>query len=137
METCVTYSEASEFSGVSVWVSARLNSSRNKAKVEELLVEVAGVSAKISDKVANFGSDRSIVVNDQSFEVIVNGGVMDVFVEIFRNSSQLRDQTQSINNNNWIVLVSKEPVLVDNSEAVCLYELLSKLLAAFGAKYKS
>lgn len=82
VESSITNSEASELPGVSVWVLAAFNSSRNETKLEQLLVEEASVTTEVSNQVADLGSDGSVVVNDQLFQVFVDVSLMDVLVEI-------------------------------------------------------
>ena len=94
------------------------------------------MSAKVTDQVADFCSDRRVCVHDQGFEIIINVCVVDVLIKIFRNSCELGDQTQSVNDNNWVVVMPQESVFVDDAEAVCLHELLGELLAAFSTEHK-
>ena len=57
VEASVTNREAGKLPGVTVWVSATLDGCCNQSKVEQLLVKVAGVTAKVTDQVANLRSD--------------------------------------------------------------------------------
>lgn len=92
VESSVSNCKASKFPSVSIRISARLNCSRNKPEVEELFVEVASVSAKVTDQVAHFRSDGRIGMHDQRFKVVVDVSVVDILVEVFRNSRQLGNQ---------------------------------------------
>lgn len=76
-------------------------------------------------------------MNYQRLQVIVDIRVMDVLIEIFRNSRKLRNQAQCINDNYWIVVMAQKAVFIDDTKAIGLNELLSKLLAALSTKYKS
>lgn len=62
---------------------------------------------------------------------------MNIFIKVLRNPSQLRNQTQSINNQNWTVIVIQQSILVDDSQPIALDELLCKLLGALSAEDKS
>ena len=137
VESGISNCEACELSGVPVWVSAALNGSGDQSKVEEFLVEVTSVSAKITNQVANLGSDRGILVHDQVLQIGVDTCVMDVFVKIFGDSRKLRDKGQSIHNHDWIVLVAQQLILCDDTKTIRLDELLGKLLGALSAENES
>ena len=93
------------------------------------------MSAKITDQIAHLCSDGCILMNNQILQVVVDVCVMNIFIKVFRNSSQLRDQTKCIYDNDGIVVVSKKAILIDDSKSIGLDELLCKLLAAFSAEH--
>ena len=92
VEPCVTNREAGKLPGVAVGVSAALDGRCDQAEVEQLLVEIAGVAAKVTDQVANLRSDRGVLMHDQVLQISIDVRVMDVLVEIFRDSGELGDQ---------------------------------------------
>lgn len=65
METSITNSKASKFPCVSIRVLATGNSSLDESMFEQLLIEEASMSAEISNQVANFSSNTSILMKDQ------------------------------------------------------------------------
>lgn len=69
VESCVAYSEASEFSGIPVLVLAAVYSSSNDSVSQEFLVEESSMSAEVSNQITNFGSYSSILMNYQSLKV--------------------------------------------------------------------
>ena len=89
VETSVSYSEAGELSRVAVWISATLNSCRNQAVLEQLLVEEASVAAKISNQIAYLCSDSCIFMLDQTLQISVDVRVVDRVVELFRDPCEL------------------------------------------------
>ncbi len=86
------------------------------------------MSAQVSYQVANLGSNGSILMNNQILELVVNVRIVDILIEVFRNTCQLRNQAQSIDDEDWAVVVIQESILVDDSQSVALNELLGKLL---------
>lgn len=83
VEASVSNGEASELSGVSVWILATGYGSFNKSVLEKFFVEVACMAAKIADQIANFGPDSSIFVADKSVQVHIDICVVDRFVKLF------------------------------------------------------
>ena len=98
VEASISNSKTSKLSRVSIRISAALNGCRDKPKLKQFLIEEASMSTQITDKVAHLGSNWSILMNNQILEIVVNIWIMNIFIKVFRNSSQLRNQTQSINN---------------------------------------
>ena len=47
------------------------------------------MSTEVSNQVADLGTDGSVLVNYEDLELVVNVCVVDVFVEIFRDSCKL------------------------------------------------
>jgi hypothetical protein len=60
VEASIAHCKASKLSGIPIWVTTALDSSRNQPEFQKFLVEEAGVSAQISNQVAYFGADVSI-----------------------------------------------------------------------------
>ena len=69
-------------------------------------------------------------MDNQSFKRLVNVSIVNIFIEVFGDSRELRYQTKSVHDKWLSIFDSKELVLVDDAEAVALNELLSKLLRA-------
>ena len=67
-------------------------------------------------------------MNNQILELVVNVRIVDILIEVFRNPCQLRNQAQSIDDEDWAVVVIQESILVDNSQPIALNELLGELL---------
>jgi hypothetical protein len=92
VESSISHSKASELPSVSIRISAALNGCLNQPKLKELFVEEACVSAQVTNKIAHLGSDSSILMHYQSLQLIVDVSLMDVFIEVFGYSCELRDQ---------------------------------------------
>lgn len=137
VEACISDGKARELPGVSIGVSATLNGRGNESEIEELLVEVPRVSAQVSDKVAHLGSDGGVRMHNQILEVVIDVGVVDVLVEVFRYTRQLRNQTQRVYDDQGVVVGAQESILVDDSEPVRLDKLLGELFGTLSAKHQS
>ena len=95
------------------------------------------MSAKIANKVADFGSNRSILMHNKSFELSVGIGIMNIFIKILGYSSELRDKTQCINNQINVILNAQQGIFIDHSKTVSLDKLLSKLFRTLGTEDQS
>ncbi len=93
METCISYGEAGELAGVTIWVLATGDRSFNQTMFQKLLVKIASVSAEISKEVADFGTDSSVFVADQRVQFDVDVCIMDGFIELLGDPCKLRNQT--------------------------------------------
>lgn len=98
METSISNGETSELPGVSIGISATLDGGGYEPKLEQLLIEKASMSTQVSDEVANLRSNRGIRVNNEVLEFIVYVRIVDVFVEVFGDPRQLRNQAQGVDN---------------------------------------
>ena len=128
MESSISDSKAGELSCISISVSATLDCCGNQTKLKKFLIEEASMSAQVSYQVANLGSNGSILMNNQILELVVNVRIVDILIEVFRNTCQLRNQAQSIDDEDRAVVVIQESILVDDSQSVALNELLGELL---------
>lgn len=104
VEARVTDSKTGELARVSVRVTATLDRSRNQSILEQFLIEEARVSTQVTDEVADFGADGRVLVHYQVLQILIDVRRVDVFVEIFGDTRQLRDQAERVNNNQWVVL---------------------------------
>ena len=93
VEASVAHSEASKLSSVSVRILTARNGSLNKSMLEQLLIEVASMSAQITNQVADFGPNTGIFMADERVEFNIDIGVVDRLIELLRDPSQLGDQT--------------------------------------------
>ena len=82
MEASVAYGETGKLPRVAVRVLAALDGGGNEAVLEQLFVEEAGVSAEVSNQVADLGPDGSILVHNKHFELVINVRIVDVLVEV-------------------------------------------------------
>ena len=89
MKACVSNGEASKLPRIAVWVLAACDSRFNQAMLQQLLVEVASMSAQVTDQVAYFGPNSRILVANERVQVDINVSVVNRFVEFFRDSRQL------------------------------------------------
>jgi hypothetical protein len=78
------------------------------------------MSAQVSNEIADLGSNGCISVHDQVLQVLVDVGVMDVLVEVFGDSSQLRNETECVDDNDNVVVRAQQLVLIDDAEPVSL-----------------
>lgn len=92
VEASVTNCKAGELPGVPIRVLAACNCSLNQAVLQELFIEVAGVSAEVTNQVAHLSPNTSILMANERVQVHVDVSVMDRFIELFRDSCKLRDQ---------------------------------------------
>ncbi len=136
MEASVSYGEASELSGVPVRVLAARDCSLDQTMLQELLIEVASVSAEVTDQVANLRTDASIFMTDQSVQIDVDVSVMDRFVELFGDSGQLTDQTESVDDQRWWILSRKQAILGHGSKTTAIDELFGKVTRFLSCKDK-
>lgn len=83
VEPCISYSKAGKLPSISVLISATLDSSCDKSILKQLLIEESSVSTKITDQVAYFSSNTIIFMLDQNLKLVVEIGLMNVFVELF------------------------------------------------------
>ena len=93
VEASVAHSEESKLSSVSVRILTARNGSLNKSMLEQLLIEVASMSAQITNQVADFGPNTGIFMTDERVEFNIDIGVVDRLIELLRDPSQLGDQT--------------------------------------------
>ena len=89
MEACIADSKAGKFASVSVRILAALNSSLNQSVLEKFLIEVASVTAQISNQVTDFGSNTRVIMADKRVKVNVDVCVMNGLIELFRDASKL------------------------------------------------
>jgi len=137
VEASISNSKTSKLPRVSIRISAALDGRRDEPKLKQFLIKEASMSAQISNEVAHLGSNWSILMNNKILEIIINIWIVNIFIKVFWNPSQLRNETQSINNQDWTVIVIQQSILVDDSQPIALDELLSKLLGALSAEDKS
>jgi hypothetical protein len=126
MKSSVPHSEASELPCVPVRIPAALYCSRYQSELQKLFIEEPCVSAQIPNQVAYFCTDPRVLVKNKNFEVVVDRGLMDVLIEVFRDSRKLRDQAQSVNNECCLVLFCQKFVLRDVSQAATRDKLLGE-----------
>lgn len=91
VEARVSNRKACKLARIPVAVLATLDRSSDQAKLEEFLIEEPSVSAQVSNQVADLCPDRSVFVDNQRFEVVVDVSIMDVLIEILADSGELRD----------------------------------------------
>ena len=89
VEASIADGKTSELSCVTVRILAASNGCFDKSVLQQLLVEVAGVATEITDQVAYFSAYACIFVANERVQVNVDVGVVDRFVELFGDSSQL------------------------------------------------
>ena len=82
METSVTHSETSKLSSVAVWILAAGNRCLDQSMLQELLIEIARVTTQITDQVADFCPDASIIMADESVQVHIDVGIVDWLIEL-------------------------------------------------------
>ena len=92
VEASVSNCKAGKLPCVPVRVLTACNRSLDQAVLQELFIEVASVPAEVTNQVAHFGPNTSIFMANERVQVHVDVGVMDRFIELFRDSCQLRDQ---------------------------------------------
>ena len=83
VEAGIADGKTSELSCVPVRVLAASNGCFDKSVLQQLLVEVAGVAAKITDQVAYFSAYACIFVANEGVQVNVDVCVVDGLVELF------------------------------------------------------
>ena len=86
VEAGVSNGETSKLPSVAIWVLAARDCSFDQAMLQELLVEVASMSAQVTDQVAYFGPNSRILVANERVQVDINVSVVNRFVEFFRDS---------------------------------------------------
>lgn len=59
--------------------------------LEELFVEVAGVSAQVTDQVADLGPNACVFVANESVQVNIDVCVMNWLIELFGDPGKLRN----------------------------------------------
>lgn len=62
------------------------------------------MATKITNQVAHFSANSSIIVTYERAQITVDVGVVDRLIELFRDTRQLRNQTQSVNDERGRVL---------------------------------
>jgi hypothetical protein len=97
VESSISDGETGELAGVAIWVLAAGDGCLDQTVFEKLLVEVAGVSAEVSDEVAYFGTDSGVFVADQCVQVDIDVSIVDGLVELLGDPGELGDQTKGIN----------------------------------------
>ena len=65
VETGISNSKACKLASVAIRILAALDCSFNQSMLEKLLVEIPGVTAQVTNQVANLGSNASIIVANQ------------------------------------------------------------------------
>ena len=126
MESSVSDCKASKFPGVTVGILAASYGSLNQSVLQEFFVEVARVSAKIANQVANFSPDSCILMANQSVQVNINIGVVNWLVEFFRNSCKLRNQRQSVDNERRWIICGEKTIFSHGSKSTTVNKLLCK-----------
>ena len=137
VEACISDCETSELSCVSIGVPAAFDCRWNEPKLKKFFIEKPSMSAKIANKVADFGSNRSILMHNKNFELIVGISIMNIFIKILGYSSELRDKTQCINNQINVILNAQQGIFIDHSKTISLDKLLSKLFRTLGTEDQS
>ncbi len=94
------------------------------------------MTAQISNQVADLRSNSCIFMAYKSVELDVDVCVVDWFVELLRNSSQLRDQTQCVNDQRWGVLFRQKLEFGHCSQATPIYELFGEVTRFLSSKYE-
>ena len=84
------------------------------------------MSAEIPYKVAHLGPDASIFMKYKHFEVVVDGRLVNVFIEILGDSCQLRYQAERVHYYRGLVILGKQLILGYVSEASARDKLLSE-----------
>ena len=87
VEACITYGEASELTSIPVRITTAFNRSRDETVLKQFLIEEPSMSAKITNQIADLGTNRSILMDDQVLQVLVYVSSVYVLVEIFRDPS--------------------------------------------------
>ena len=127
METSIAHSEACKLSRVPIRVLAARNCGLDQAMLQQLLVEVASVAAEVSNQIANFGSDASVLMADQSVQVQVNVCVVDRLIKLFRDPGKLADQAERVHDQARWVLCGKQSILRHCCQAASIDELLGEI----------
>ena len=83
VEASIANGKTSELSCVPVRILAASNGCFDESVLQQLLVEVARVAAKITNQVAHFSPDSCIFVANERVQVSVNVCVVDRLVELF------------------------------------------------------
>lgn len=89
VESGIADSEACKLAGVPVRILATLNRGLYQPVLEQLLVEVACMSAKVTYQVTDLGANAGIFVTDEGVEVDVDIGSVDWLVELFGDAGKL------------------------------------------------
>mgnify|MGYP002809575301 CR=1 FL=1 len=93
VEASITDGEAGELAGVAIGVLAAGDSRLDQTVLEKLFVEVASVSAEVSDEVADLGTDSGVFVADQRVQVDVDVCIVDGLIELLGDPGELGKPT--------------------------------------------
>ena len=104
--------------------------------LKKFFIKVPCVTAQISNQVADLSSYACIFMANKSVEFDIDVGVVDRFVELLRNSSQLRDQTQCVNNQRWWILFCQKLEFRHCSQTTSIYELFGEVTGFLRSKYE-
>ena len=85
METSIADCEAGKLSSVSIRVLTAGDRSLDQPVLEKLFVEVASVTAQVSNQVADLRTDSGILVADQTNQLSVDIGIVDWLIKLFRD----------------------------------------------------
>ncbi len=136
VETCITHGEAGKLTGVPVRILTARDCSFDKSMLEEFFIKVPCVTAQISNQVADLSSNACVFMADKGVELNVDVSVVDWFVELLRDSSQLRDQTQCVNNQRWWVFFRQKLEFRHCGQATSIHELFGKVTRFFSCEYE-
>ena len=104
MEAGVSNGETSKLPSVAIRVLTARDCSFDQAMLQELFIEVASVSAQVSDQVAHLGPNARIFMTNERVQVNIDVCVVNRFVELFGDSCQLRYERKSVNDEcRWVL----------------------------------
>lgn len=83
VESGIANCETGKLSGITVRVLTAGYCRLDQSMLQELLIEVACMSAQISNQVAHLGPDSCIFMANQCIQVNIDVGVVNGFVELF------------------------------------------------------
>ena len=83
VEASIAHGKTSELSCVPVRILAASYGCFDKSVLQQLLVEVAGVAAKITDQIADFSAYACVFVTNEGIQVNVDVCVVDRLVKLF------------------------------------------------------
>lgn len=82
MEPSIADCKAGKLASIPIAILATIYRSLDEPMLQKLLIEELSVAAEVSDKVANFSSDSSVLMLDKHIEVIVKVRVVDRLVKV-------------------------------------------------------
>lgn len=89
VEPSIADCKAGKLSSIPIAILATIYRSLDEPMLQKLLIEELSVAAEVSDKVANFSSDPSVLMLDKHVEVVIKVRVVDRLVKVFGDASQL------------------------------------------------